>query len=211
MRDLDRPSFIKICGVTSIDDAALVHGAGADALGLIIAPSRRRVTVSDAREVAAWAKGRLLSVLVVRELDDRAILEAVDRVGPDAVQLHDGLSTELAEGLRERGRLLIRALAFGSDEFWQFDDAIVDAVLLDGQRPGSGDVHGWQDVERRSWTRPVIAAGGLTSSNVSEIISRPWVWGVDVASGVEASPGHKDRDAVVAFVTNARDAFAERP
>ena len=211
MRDLECANFVKICGVTSVDDAALVHGAGADALGLIIAPSRRRITLTEAREVAAFAKDRLLSVLVVRELNDDAILEAVDRVGPDAVQLHDALSTALVEGLRERGHLVIRALAIGSDEFWRFDDVTVDAVLLDGQRPGSGDVHGWQDVERRSWTRPVIAAGGLTSTNVSEIISRPWVWGVDVASGVEASPGHKDRDAVVSFVTNARDAFAGRP
>ena len=210
MREFVRSSFVKICGVTSIHDAALVHGAGADALGLIIAPSRRRVTVTEASAVAAWAKDRLLSVLVVRELDDDTILDAVDRIKPDAVQLHDAVSTALGAGLRERGHLVIRALAIGSDEFWRFDDETVDAVLLDGQRPGSGDAHDWHDVEQRSWTRPIIAAGGLTSSNVSEIISRPWVWGVDVASGVEASTGHKDRDAIAAFVANARDAFAGR-
>ena len=211
MRDLVHSNFVKVCGVTSIDDATLVHDAGADALGLIIAPSRRRVTVTEACEVAAWAKDKLLSVLVVRELDDETILDAVNRIGPDAVQLHDAVSPALGAGLRERGHLVIRALAIGSDEFWRFDDSTVDAVLLDGQRPGSGAVHDWHDVEQRSWTRPIIAAGGLTSSNVSEIISRPWVWGVDVASGVETSPGHKDRDAVAAFVANARDAFAGRP
>ena len=211
MRDHVRTNFVKVCGVTSIDDATLVHDAGADALGLIIAPSRRRVTVTEACEVAAWAKDKLLSVLVVRELDDETILDAVNRIGPDAVQLHDAVSPALGAGLRERGHLVIRALAIGSDEFWRFDDSTVDAVLLDGQRPGSGAVHDWHDVEQRSWTRPIIAAGGLTSSNVSEIISRPWVWGVDVASGVETSPGHKDRDAVAAFVANARDAFAGRP
>ena len=211
MRDLVHSNFVKVCGVTSIDDATLVHDAGADALGLIIAPSRRRVTVTEACEVAALAKDKLLSVLVVRELDDETILDAVNRIGPDAVQLHDAVSPALGAGLRERGHLVIRALAIGSDEFWRFDDSTVDAVLLDGQRPGSGAVHDWHDVEQRSWTRPIIAAGGLTSSNVSEIISRPWVWGVDVASGVETSPGHKDRDAVAAFVANARDAFAGRP
>lgn len=211
MRELVQEHFVKICGITSIDDASMVHAASGDAVGLILAPSRRRVTVPVAREVAAWAKDRLLSVLVVRELDDDAILDAVQRVEPDAVQLHDEVSVRLGEELRERGHVLIKALAIGSDEFWRFDDTTVDVVLLDGQNPGSGDVHGWRDVEQREWSRPIVAAGGLTSSNVSAVISHPWVWGVDVASGVEASPGHKDRDAVVDFVTTARHAFAGRP
>ena len=210
MPDFARSSFVKICGVTSIDDASLVHDAGADALGLIVAPSRRQVTVPTAREVAAWARERITSVLVVRELNDDAILDAVDRVRPDVVQLHDPISPALGDALRERGPLVIRALAIGSEAFWHFDETTVDAVLLDGATPGSGETHGWQDATRRAWARPIIAAGGLTSTNVSGVISQPWVWGVDVSSGVEASPGHKDPDAVVAFVANARHAFAER-
>ncbi len=211
MGDFATSNFVKICGITSIADASLVHAAGGDAIGLIIAPSRRRVTVSDARELAAWARGRLTSVLVVRELDDDAILDAVDRVEPDAVQLHDEISSTLRAALAERGRLVIRALAIGSDAFWGFDDTTVDAVLLDGQNPGSGDVHEWRDAQRRPWTRPIIAAGGLTSLNVSDVINHQWVWGVDVASGVEVTPGHKDHDAVFSFVARARDAFAGRP
>ena len=210
MGRFDRASLVKICGVTSIEDAALVHDAGADAIGLIVAPSRRQVSIPMAQSVTAWARDRLASVLVVRELDDDAILDALDQVQPDAVQLHDPISASLHQALRERGPYLIRALGIGSEEFWNFDETSVDAVLLDGPTPGSGEAHGWVDVATRPWARPIIAAGGLTSSNVSAVISQPWVWGVDVASGVEASPGHKDHGAVVAFVANARGAFAER-
>lgn len=191
-------------------DASLVHAAGADALGLIIAPSRRRVDVSVARDIADWARGQIRSVIVVRDLDEMAILDAVDAVSPDAVQLHDPTSWLLLDELRRRGQFIIRALSVDDDEIMTFDDAVVDAVLIDGPTPGSGTTHDWGAVRRRSWTRPIIAAGGLTSSNVSTVIGNQWVWGVDVASGVEVSPGHKSDDAVRSFVANARRAFSER-
>ncbi len=191
-------------------DASMVHAAGADALGLILAPSPRRVELSVARDIADWARGQIQRVIVVRELDDAAILDAVDAIGPDAVQLHDPTSRSLLAELRRRGQFIIRALSVGDEAFMTFDDAEVDAVLVDGPIPGSGRTHDWGDVLRRSWTRPIIAAGGLTSSNVSTVIGNQWVWGVDVASGVEESPGHKREDAVRSFVANARRAFSER-
>ncbi len=210
MADLLRPSFIKICGVTSIDDATLVRDAGADAFGLIVAPSSRRVTTSLARSIAGALRASILCVLVTRDLSEIEILRAVDEVAPDGVQLHDPVSPSLLSELGERDCFIIRALATTSPEFDAFDDRLVNAVLVDGPDPGRGVVHAWEHVERRTWSRPLIAAGGLTSINVADVIEHSWVWGVDVATSVEREPGVKDPAAVRSFVTRAREAFEGR-
>jgi phosphoribosylanthranilate isomerase len=86
----------------------------------------------------------------------------------------------------------------------------VDAVLVDGPSPGSGVAHSFGALTERTFGRPVIAAGGLTPLSVVAVIDAYDVWGVDVASGVESSPGVKDPDRVAEFVDAARRAFAAR-
>jgi phosphoribosylanthranilate isomerase len=81
---------------------------------------------------------------------------------------------------------------------------------VDGATPGSGESHSWEELFERSFDVPVIAAGGLDESNVAEVIAETHVWGVDSASGVESSPGVKDRERLTRFVDGARDAFRER-
>ena len=207
MRDLvERPWLIKICGVTTLGDADLVVEAGADALGVLLTASPRRVSRERAGEIVHHVRGRLVRVGVVRGDDD----VDVDDLELDALQVHGPLSEELASSCRERGLAVVKALSIGSAEFAAFDDAHVSAILVDGARPGSGEEHGWSALGERSFRQPVIAAGGLRADNVAAVVSAWPVWGVDVASGVESSPGVKDPRRVADFVRAARAAFEAR-
>jgi phosphoribosylanthranilate isomerase len=202
--------FIKICGVTNLDDVEAVIEAGADGLGLILASSPRQVSLDRAAELASAARGRVVVTGVFRDNSDSSILEAVDALALDVVQIHGLLGPELLAELRRRGLKVVKALTIGSGEFYAFDDSQVDAVLIDGPSPGSGRTHPWDDLSRRRFQVPVIAAGGLTPGNVADTIRATGAWGVDTASGVESAPGVKDRTLVGRFVENARRAMEQR-
>jgi phosphoribosylanthranilate isomerase len=208
--DFETPFFVKICGVTTLGDANAAIEAGANAIGLILATSPRQLSLDRALAIAESTKGRVLRTLVFRDHDDDFVREALDLVDADIVQFHGALSDELLEDLRERDLLIIQALSIGSDEFYDFPDGRVDAVLVDGATPGSGESHSWEELSERTFDVPVIAAGGLDESNVTSVIAATGVWGVDSASGVESSPGVKDRERLINFVANARGAFHER-
>lgn len=199
--------FVKICGVTNVADARAVVHAGASALGLIFAESPRRVTRDQARNILETTKGDLLRSAVFRDNDDEFILEHVEELDVEMVQLHGVLSEELLGSLRERPLLIVKALTIDGEEFDTFDESRVDAVLIDGPRPGSGVAHSWHRLNKRSFRVPVIAAGGLNPNNVANTIVVTKAWGVDCAGGVETSSGRKDHGRVSSFVTNARQAF----
>jgi phosphoribosylanthranilate isomerase len=204
------PSFVKICGVTSVVDAESVIAASASALGLIFAQSRRHVDITQARSIADVSKGRILVVGVFRGCDDDTLLSTIDQVGPDVVQIHGPYDSELYAEIRRQGVGVIKALRVGQTEFFEFDETTVDAVLADGPSPGSGVSPPWRELGRRTFTRPVIAAGGLTPSNVAAVLATLDVWGVDVATGVESPTGAKDPDLVSRFVSTARHHLENR-
>jgi phosphoribosylanthranilate isomerase len=200
--------FVKICGVTNVQDAQVVVRSGANALGLIVADSPRRVSVDEAREIARATKGDLLRCVVVRHQDEHEVLEVLDVVDVDMVQVHGPLGAGLIDALRERGLLVVKALSIEDSEFDDFDETLVDAVLIDGAHPGSGNTHSWTRLLSRSFRVPFIAAGGLNPLNVGDVVEATGAWGVDSASGVEAGPREKNHDLVDQFVANARRAFA---
>lgn len=208
VRDQWSRGYVKICGVTSVADAGVAVDAGADALGLIFAASSRRVMMDQAIEILAATRGSLLRCGVFRENSDDDIIEHSSALDLDVVQLHGPLSDELLGELKERGLRVVKALNIEGEEFESFDETVVDAVLIDGPRPGSGIAHSWDRLRSRSFNVPVIAAGGLTASNVADVVTASYVWGVDCSSGVEKSPGVKDARLVVDFVTHARSAWA---
>ncbi len=209
VRDQWSRGYVKICGVTSVADAGVAVDAGADALGLIFAASSRRVMMDQAIEILAATRGSLLRCGVFRENSDDDIIEHSSALDLDVVQLHGPLSDELLGELKERGLRVVKALNIEGEEFESFDETVVDAVLIDGPRPGSGIAHSWDRLRSRSFNVPVIAAGGLTASNVADVVTASYVWGVDCSSGVEKSPGVKDARLVVDFVTHARSAWAQ--
>jgi phosphoribosylanthranilate isomerase len=201
---------VKVCGVTNVADATMAADLGASAIGLILAESPRRVTRKQANEIAASVKGRVLRCAVFRNESDDVMVETLNTLDVDGVQVHGALSTALLASLRQRFLFVIKALTIDADEFMEFDEALVDAVLIDGPQPGSGVTHSWDRLVERHFRAPVIAAGGLNPINVANVIETTSAWGVDCASGVESGPGAKDHDLVQRYVTNARDAFSRQ-
>jgi phosphoribosylanthranilate isomerase len=199
----DRAHLVKVCGVTSVGDAAIVLDAGADALGVVLATSPREVDVERAAAITTFVADRAVRVGVFRGRDDDFIRRALDDVALDAVQLHDPVSAGLYDELRERGMAVIAVLAVGSTA----RDEVDEAILVDGPSPGSGRTHAWSPLARRRFRRPLIVAGGLNADNVARVLADTGAWGVDVASGTESSPGRKDAGAVRDFVQAARRWF----
>ena len=193
MTELDAPFFIKICGVTTLGDANAAIDAGASAVGLILATSPRQLSLDRALAIAEATNGRTLRTLVFHDNSDDFIRNAVDLIDAELIQIHGPLSDALLAHLRDRHRLVIKALSIASDEFYDF-----------------AEDHSWEELSERSFDVPIIAAGGLNETNVAQVIDTFSVWGVDSASGVESSPGIKDRGRLHDFIENARGAFLER-
>lgn len=204
---------VKICGVTTIDDARYALEKGADALGFNFVPGTPRcLQVSDALTMAAALPpfGVRVGVFVDESPEE---VEAVFReVGLDAVQLHGGETPEDCRWLMDRGVRVIRALRVKGPETIDEADLYPDCtILLDtyraGEMGGTGRTFNWEWACDLASSRTVIVSGGLRPENVAEVISRVRPYGVDASSGVEGEiPGLKDGDRVRAFIENARKA-----
>lgn len=219
---------VKICGVTTCDDARLVAAAGADAIGFnFVAGSPRRLEPEAARRVTAAVPPGLLRVGVFAGMGAGAIRDVVEFAGLDAVQLHGPLAgpgpavdpPELcalleglpviravrldADGLTEARRWIATARGHGAGPAM----VLVDAGTTTGALGGTGELVDWQAfVAAGPLDLPVALAGGLTAGNVAAAIRATGVTAVDVASGVESAPGRKDAVKVRAFVAAARGA-----
>lgn len=212
MGDVGRPAvascsvFVKICGITSATDARAAVDAGADAIGVIFAPSRRLVDVDEAREIVAAVPDDVLVVGVFRDHLVREVLEIVDAVGLRAAQLHGSETPRTSQAVHAAVPVLIRALPAGDPSLTEIDQHGADIVLLDAPTPGAGVAFDWSLVGDLTRRHRVLLAGGLRPDTVADAVRTVQPWGVDVASGVETSPGRKDHDAVRAFVAAAKAA-----
>ncbi len=201
---------VKICGIARPEDALVAEAAGADAIGLIFAPaSRRRIDLARAREVANAAGPLIARVGVFVDASEEEVLEAVEAARLDAVQLHGDEPDALAARLRRRTRV-VRALRFAPGLTpAALEGRPFDGVLLDGVRPGSGEAFDWSAASAWRGHPRLVLAGGLRPGTVGAAIRALRPYAVDVASGVEASPGVKDPEAVHAFVRAVRSASVE--
>lgn len=199
---------VKICGITRPEDALVAEAAGADAVGMVFAPSsRRRVSLAAAEEICSALGPLIARVGVFVDADRDEVVGLARRLRLSAVQLHGRETPEYARRLaREVG--VVRAVAYSPglvpDDLAEYGAA---AVLLDAQVPGSGRAFAWSEAAPawRGWPRLVLA-GGLTPATVGAAIVALRPYAVDVASGVEESPGIKDAAAVRAFVAAAHAA-----
>jgi len=207
----DRNVFIKICGITCVEDALLATALGADALGFIFASSRRQVSERVVRDIVGQLPPDVMTVGVFRDTGKARVVETVNRIGLRAAQLHGSESPATTKWVADRVPVTIRALPAGSPDVDRFDEFGADLLLLDAPVPGSGEVFDWAMADGPASVRPMLLAGGLTPDNVGRAIERVDPYGVDVASGVEAGPGRKDPRLLRAFMTNARAARPERP
>jgi phosphoribosylanthranilate isomerase len=223
--------WIKICANTNLADAQLAAELGADALGFVFAPSKRQVTVEQVAAITPHLPRSIETVAVVQTRDPHEIVETLRRTGITGVQLHGGLDLPLVRALRAA---LGPSISIIQTLHWVVDEnaesaALVAAqlreitaepaiarVLLDAKvgtaGGGTGRSFDW-NAARETLTaaseaagKPIdlIVAGGLRSENVAEAIHALRPWGVDVASGVEASPGRKDPVKLKRFLEKGR-------
>jgi phosphoribosylanthranilate isomerase len=198
--------FVKICGITSEEDALLAVAMGADAVGFVFAPSSRQIAAGKARDIARRLPPEVLTVGVFRDESAQRVVDVVNGAGLRAAQLHGHETVEHTRSVRARVSFVIKAFAAGDPTLERADDFGADAVLVDSPTPGSGDMFDWSLAEGAPHGRRVILAGGLTPDNVAEAIARVRPWGVDVSTGVESEPGRKDARKVRDFIRAAKSA-----
>ncbi len=203
--------FVKVCGITSEEDALLAVAMGADALGFVLAPSSRQVTPQQAADIVKRLPAEIVTVGVFRDETRQRVVDIAHRAGLRAVQLHGHESSADSHWIRQRVRLLVKAFAAGDPQLEQADDYAADAFLVDSATPGSGEVFDWSLAEGAPAGRRIILAGGLTPANVADAVRVVRPWGVDVSTGVESSPGRKDASKIRAFVEAAKGAEPPPP
>jgi len=205
---------IKICGMRTEADARAAADAGADAVGLVFASSRRQIDQAQARRITAALPPFVTRVgVVVNEPLDR-LRSLIDYVRLDAVQLHGDETPEYCAAVRALGVTVIKAFPVtGPLDVERLRTLPVAAVLLDSYRPnqrgGTGEVFDWHHAAPVGAVMPVILSGGLTPANVAAGIAAVRPHGVDVSSGVETGD-RKDPIKIRAFVEAARAADRAR-
>ncbi len=200
---------IKICGITREEDARHAARAGADAIGLVFAPSPRRVEIAAAAGIVAALPPFVSSValFVNPTLDEvRAVVAALH---PDLLQFH---GEETPEFCRAVGHPYIKAARVRPGlDLVEYAARYRDArgLLLDAWSPdahgGTGHRFDWSLIPR-DLPLPVVLAGGLAPGNVADAVRAVRPWAVDVSSGVEAAKGIKDAAKVVAFIEEVNHA-----
>lgn len=214
--------WIKICANTSLADAQLAAAAGADAVGFVFATSLRHVTPDQVAAITPHLPASLEKIGVFVGADFSTVATTIEAAHLTGVQLHFAQVEGLGTRLRERfgpGLRIVQVIHFGAEAALRLTEATadpaIDAVLVDSRAShavgGTGIAFEWQlarsSIFLGNGHLKLIAAGGLNPANIAQAIKTLGPWGVDVASGVESSPGRKDPNKVGAFVANARAAF----
>lgn len=202
----------KICGLKTPETVAAAVAAGASYVGFnFFQKSARSVTIDAARDLAVDVPIGVAKVaLVVNESDD--VLDAiVNEVPLDMLQLHGGETVARVAEVKSRYGLPVMKV-IGVADAGDLDDLddfarVSDQILIDAKPPknatlpgGNGLTFDWRLVSNRRWSVPWMLAGGLTAENVAEAVALTGARQVDLASGVESSPGVKDPDMIRAFM-----------
>jgi phosphoribosylanthranilate isomerase len=199
---------VKICGITAAEDARHAAACGADALGFVFfAASPRCVTPAQARAIIVTLPPFVVRVGLFVNEDPAQIRAIVAECGLDAVQLHGdeppavcrALPCRVIKGIRPRAAAELAAFAA-----YPAAALLVDAAVP-GQFGGTGQRADWDLARQLAARRQVILAGGLTPDNVAEAVRQVRPYAVDVASGVERAPGHKDPEKVARFIRMAKE------
>lgn len=201
------PVKAKICGIKNIDDALTAVNYGADALGFIFAESPRKMTPEAVREIIRQLPPFVTTVGVFVDSPAEAVNDIASYTGINVVQLHGNESPEYCREIKYPIIKGIRVKNEDSLKLLEEYQGIVKAFLLDtyvvGIHGGTGKTFNWQLVPKAKEFGPVILAGGLKPSNISEAIQACHPYGVDVSSGVETE-GRKDKLKIKEFIQKVR-------
>ena len=219
---------VKICGMKSLAEIEAAAGFGADAVGIITevpVKTRRKVDLQTAATLISKVPLFVKSVMVIMPENAAEATEMIEIARPDVIQLHSHLDTGEIEKIRDSTDIQIIKtfqvpvkIAGSMDQVTDkiaekinsfTENCLIDGVLLDSHSSagsgGTGRVHRW-DISQKiveSSEVPVILAGGLDPSNISEAIRCVAPYGVDTASGIETN-GEKDREKIELFIRRAR-------
>jgi len=217
-------TWIKICGITNLEDALATADAGANALGFVFyEKSPRNIDLQTAKSIVARLPPRLEKVGVFVHGANSGMEKIAQQVGLTAVQVHADPSLHGQPPEPQLPPQFKRYLALpGKLFFGEKGDGLrwflprgkrIDAIFLDSSTErlpgGTGEVFDWNQAAPRvaliGRMIPIVVAGGLTPENVTIAMQALSPWGVDVSSGVEASPGKKDPEKVRAFIQAVRN------
>jgi phosphoribosylanthranilate isomerase len=198
---------VKICGITNEDDALQAVDAGADALGFVFYDlSPRCITFEAAERIIRKLPPFVATVGVFVNNPASFISSAVERSGIGVVQLHGDETPAFCSGLRHKLVKAFRVRDITSLE--AIRDFPVSGYLLDAYVPGTyggtGLTFNWETARIAKQYGPIILAGGLNPSNVLSAVETVEPYGIDVSSGVEASPGKKDHAKVTELIRRAK-------
>lgn len=228
-------TFIKICGLTNIEDARVAVEAGADLLGFILYPKSPRyvsptqiteiITTLRSEQLAAPTKKAMAKTVgVFVNESEQSITQILKSTGLDLVQLHGDETPEMLQSFSGRAYKALRPADAieASAQAQQYADPALDSDhdsstprwLLDayeeGVYGGTGKRANWESAAKLARAHPgLLLAGGLDAENVAKAIQSVRPWGVDVASGVEREPGKKDHQAVRRFILAATTGSSE--
>jgi phosphoribosylanthranilate isomerase len=220
-------TWVKICGITNLEDALIAVEAGADALGFVFYPnSPRKIDADKVRNIVAKLPPNLETVGVFVKPTLEQIKETAQQTGLSAVQLHgyEPSAKQVAKVLNSYPQKVFIALS--APMLFEKQSSLsgfqlrpeakkhIRGIFLDSgaieQPGGTGKAFDWiRAVPIASMIRKkfnLVVAGGLNPDNVAEAIAILKPWGVDVSTGVETKPGKKDGSKVRAFINRARQA-----
>jgi phosphoribosylanthranilate isomerase len=202
--------YVKVCGITTPEDALMAAGAGANAVGFVFAKSPRKLNIEEAQEIATVLPEGVLKVGVFVDEEPEEVLRIAGEVGLDYAQLHGDEGPETVTAVREGGVKVIKALRMRSVESVEaMGDHGADLFLLDAYsekaRGGTGERFDWGLAKSLEGHGNIVVSGGLGPENVREAVRLFEPYGVDASSSLEDAPGKKNAERVWRFVSAARD------
>ena len=196
--------FVKICGITRLQDALCAVEHGADAIGFIFAESKRKVSVSIVSEIVEQLPKNFLTIGVFRDQNPQQIIETIHEAGLVGAQLHGQESVQEVAEVASAINFVVKSVVAGSVDARNADQFATEMIMVDSANPGSGTNYDLTLLRELPPNVRLILSGGLTVSNVAPSIKTASPWGVDVNSGVESTPGIKDYSKIRDFIANAR-------
>ena len=196
---------VKICGITNLKDALFAVEAGADAIGFVFAPSKRRITVQAAqqivRELPPFVKtvGIFVneSLMNIQRIQVEAKLDLIQLSGEESQDFINHFGTDAIKTIHVSKERRPDPTSYPSN-------TILLDTFAEGRKGGVGKTFDWGLAVEIARTRRTILAGGLNPENVVEAINIVRPYAVDVSSGVEQEPGRKDNVKVTAFIKRAK-------